>query len=90
MHGPRLIADDWNTTLVDQTYTEKTINFLRRHKADCPDRPFYVHLTYEAPHKPHDVPERFVGASGVSPRCDQILYLDALGGEVLKAVEELG
>jgi len=90
VHVPRLIAEDWNTALVDQTYTEKTITFLRRHKADCPDRPFYIHLTYEAPHKPHDVPERFVGASGVSQHCDQILYLDATVGEVLKAVDELG
>ena len=90
VYGPRLIAEDWNTALVDQTFTEKTIDFLRRHKARTPDQPFYVHLTYEAPHKPNDVPDRFAGASGVSPRCDQILYLDAMVGRVLKAIEELG
>jgi arylsulfatase A-like enzyme len=89
-HGPRLVADDWNTALVDQTYTDKAIVFLRQHKAKSPDRPFYVHLTYEAPHKPHDVPARFVGASGVSQHCDQILYLDEQVGRVLKAVDELG
>ena len=90
VRGPRLIAEDWNTALVDQTYTEKTIDFLRQHKAQTADQPFYIHLTYEAPHLPNDVPEPFVGASGVSPRCDQILYLDAMVGRVLKAVEELG
>ena len=90
VHGPRLIAKDWNTALVDQIYTEKIIDFLRKHKAETPDRPFYIHLTYEAPHKPHDVPERFVGASGVSQHCDQILYLDAMVGEVLDAVDKLG
>lgn len=90
VHGPRLVAEDWNTALVDQIYTHKTIDFLRRHKAQTPDQPFYIHLTYEAPHKPDDVPERFVGASDVSPRCDQILYLDAMVGRVLKAIEELG
>jgi arylsulfatase A-like enzyme len=90
VHGPRLIAEDWNTALVDQIFTEKTIDFLRRHKAQTSDQPFYIRLTYEAPHKPDDVPERFVGASDVSPRCDQILYLDAMVGRVLKAIEELG
>ena len=90
VRGPRLIAEDWNTALVDQIYTDQTVDFLRQHKAATPDQPFYLHLTYEAPHTPHDVPERFVGASDVSPRCDQILYLDAMVGRVLKSVEELG
>jgi arylsulfatase A-like enzyme len=90
VHGPRLIAEDWNTAFVDQIYTEKTVHFLREHKAKTPDQPFYIHLTYEAPHKPHDVPQRFVGASGVSQHCDQILYLDEMVGRVLKAVDELG
>ena len=90
VRGPRLIAEDWNTALVDQTFPDKTLDFLRRHEAEAPDQPFYIHLTYEAPHKPDDVPDRFVGVSGVSPRCDQILYLDAMVGRVLKAIEELG
>lgn len=90
VRGPRLIADDWNTAQVDEAYTGKAINFLRTHKTQTPGQPFYLHLTYEAPHKPHDVPDRFVGASGVSPHCDQVLYLDENVGEMLKAVEELG
>ena len=88
--GPRLVADDWNTATVDETYTDKTIAFLREHKSQHADQPFYIHLTYEAPHKPHDVPDRFVGASGISERCDQILYLDEQVGRVLKIVDELG
>jgi len=89
-HGPRLVADDWNTAFVDQAYTDKTISFPRKHKAEHPGRPFYIHLTYEAPHKPHDVPKRFAGASGVSQHCDQILYLDEQVGRVLDTVDELG
>jgi len=90
VRGPRWIAEDWDIRRVDEIYTEKTLSFIRKHHAANPKQPFYIHLPYEAPHKPNDVPDRFRGKSGLSERSDQVLALDWMVGKLLSCLDELG
>lgn len=90
VRGPRWIAEDWDIRRVDEIYTEKTLDFIRKHHATRPKQPFYIHLPYEAPHKPNDVPDRFRGKSGLSERSDQVLALDWMVGKLLGVLDELG
>lgn len=89
-HGPRLVAEGFDVGGVDIVYAEKTINFLKMHHAKTPNKPFYVHLMLETPHKPNVVPPEFKGKSGLSPRSDQLLVMDHVVGKVLDAVDKLG
>ena len=90
VRGARLIAEDWDIRRVDEIYTDKTLSFIRKHHATRPNQPFYIHLPYEAPHKPNDVPDRFRGKSGLSERSDQVLALDWMVGELMRCLDELG
>jgi len=90
VRGPRWLAEDWDIRRVDEIYTEKTLNFIRKHHATNPQQPFYIHLPYEAPHKPDEVPDRFRGKSGISKRSDQVLALDWMVGKLLRVLDELG
>lgn len=87
--GPLMIADDWQPELVDQIYTEKSVDFIIRHVEENKDRPFYLHLTPEAPHRPNIVPDFMKGTSDSGIRGDHIQMFDWMVGEIMNALKRL-
>ncbi len=46
--------------LHDTTFiTDQGLDFIDRHIAECPDRPFFCHISYVDPHDPYDPPEPY-------------------------------
>ncbi len=88
--GPLMIADDWQPELVDQIYTEKSIDFINRHVEQNNKQPFYLHLTPEAPHRPNIVPDFMKGTSDAGIRGDHIQMFDWMVGEIMNTLEKLG
>jgi arylsulfatase A len=77
-----------------EVFTARAVDFVRRHK----DAPFFLHVTYNAPHFPFQCPERYVGpfrASGQLKETVAVLYgmiacMDEGIGQILRAVKECG
>jgi arylsulfatase A len=75
-------------------WTEEAVEFIRRHRAE----PFFLHLTYNAPHTPLQAPEEEVRpfaetgkfTKGVSTLYGMIRRMDAGVGRVLEALRETG
>jgi len=75
-------------------WTEEACAFLRRHR----DEPFFLHLTYNAPHTPLQAPDREVEAflndgrfnRGVSTIYAMLRCMDRGIGRVLTTLRELG
>lgn len=87
--GPMLIAEDWQPDQVDYIYTKKTIEFIERHHTEKPNKPFYVHLTPEAPHLPSNVPDFKKGKSQAGARSDHIMMLDWMVGQINETLDRL-
>lgn len=87
--GPRLIAEDWEKDLVDSIYAEKTVSFIKDHVESRTDRPFYIHLTPEAPHLPSNLPDFMKGKSTAGDRGDHVQMLDWIVGRIMGALDEL-
>ena len=71
--------------------TDEAVGFIRRHK----DRPFYVHLAYNAVHAPAEAPEEDIKKFNTGDRTRDtlmamLLHLDAGVGRVVRALEEAG
>ena len=75
-------------------FSDEAVGFLRRHK----DEPFFLHLSYNAPHGPLQVPQENVkpylengrNNQGVSHVYGMVDRLDAGIGRVLEELERLG
>jgi len=74
----------------DLLFHDKVIDFITRHRAEHPDKPFFVVFSTQISHAPVLPAPEFRGKSGGGPRGDFILELDALTGRLLDALDELG
>lgn len=88
--GPSLIDVNWQPDLVDSIYTVKAINFIKEHVENEGNKPFYLHLTPEAPHLPNNVPDFMKGSSQAGKRGDHIQMFDWMVGEIDKTLHESG
>ncbi len=84
--GEKVIALNPDQTKLTTTYTEKAVDFLRRHK----DRPFFLYVPHNMPHVPLHVSERFRGKSEQGLYGDVIMEIDWSVGQILQALRELG
>jgi arylsulfatase A-like enzyme len=84
MSGGR--AARWVDEDMADTFTQKAVAFLERHR----DRPFFLYFATHDIHVPRVPHPRFAGRSGMGPRGDAILQLDASVGAVLDALARLG
>lgn len=87
--GPSVIDIGWQPDLVDSIYTAKAINFITGHVKTSGNKPFYLHLTPEAPHLPNNVPDFMKNTSQAGKRGDHIQLFDWMVGEVDKTLHEL-
>ena len=82
MRDPEMRGDT-----VDDLYVDEAIAFMKR-SVDA-EKPFFVYLPINAAHGAVDVPEEFKGKSGVSSRCDKVLWVNKSVGRINEALSEL-
>jgi arylsulfatase A-like enzyme len=75
---------------VDLVFLRKSQEFLERHVATSPEKPFFLYHCTQAVHLPSFAAKQFQGKSGAGPHGDFIHELDAIVGELLSTLERLG
>jgi arylsulfatase A-like enzyme len=74
---------------VDDIYVDKAIAFIRAHRKQHADRPFFVYLPLNAIHGAVQVPKRFEGKTGMTKREDKILWANENVGRMLAALDRM-
>ena len=87
---PGWIAPGFDIETVDPTFVEKAEAFMRRSRAEAPDRPFFLYLALSAPHAPWLPPAFVTGKSQAGPRGDQVVLVDWCVGRIVQALEDMG
>ncbi len=82
MRDPEMRGDT-----VDDLYVDEAIAFMERAVAE--KKPFFVYLPINAAHGAVDVPKEFQGKSGVSSRCDKVLWVNKSVGRINEALSAL-
>jgi arylsulfatase A len=73
----------------DQLFLEKALTFIRSHREQRPDEPFFLVLSTQISHAPVLPSPEFAGTSGAGPRGDFVRELDQITGRLLDALAEL-
>jgi len=87
---PGLVAPDFDLEEVDMVFLEKSLEFLDRHAANNPDKPFFLFHSLQAVHLPSFPGKDFQGKSGAGPHGDFIFQFDHVVGQLLKKIDSLG
>jgi len=87
---PGLMAPDWDLEQVDVKLCEKAARFIKDHKRDQPNKPFFLYYALSAPHIPWVNPKFIRGASKEGPRGDLNALVDWCVGEVRRALAAQG
>mgnify|MGYP002623151697 FL=1 len=87
VQNERVIEAPVDRTTLTRRYTERTIEFIQRHK----DRPFFICLAHAMPGSTRApfASERFQGKSANGPWGDSVEEIDWSTGEIVRAVREL-
>jgi len=86
LDGNRVVDFRVDQHLTTRTYTEKAVDFIRRHA----DSPFFLYLAHSMPHVPIYASPEFDGRSGNGLYADVIEEIDWSVGQVFTALEEQG
>jgi arylsulfatase A-like enzyme len=76
----------WVDEAIADTLTAKAVSFIERRAAG----PFFLYFATHDIHVPRLPNPRFAGASGLGPRGDAIVELDACVGDIVGALDRLG
>ncbi len=87
---PGMIAPGFDLEAVDQVFLQKSVAFLRAHAAKENDQPFFLFHSAQAVHLPSFPSKAFQGKTAAGPHGDFIHEFDAIVGELMKVLEELG
>ena len=74
----------------DLLFCDKTLAFIRDHRKNHADRPFFAVFSTQISHAPVLPAEEFRGKTKAGARGDFVFELDALVGRVLDTLDELG
>ena len=78
-------AARWVDEDIADVLTSKAVSFVEQHK----EQPFFLYFATHDIHVPRVPHPRFAGESGLGPRGDVILQLDACVGEIMKTLDRL-
>ena len=84
--GDQPTSDGTSEELLTERYTQDGIKWMQSVK----DRPFFLYLSYHAPHEPLAASPAFLGKSAGGLYGDVVEELDFGVGQVLKAIVDLG
>ena len=76
-------AARWLDEDIADTITDRAVSFIEKRR----DRPFFLYFATHDIHVPRVPHSRFAGKSGMGPRGDVILQLDACVGRILSALD---
>lgn len=82
----KVIETDPDQSLFTRRITEKSVSFIRRHKA----KPFFLYVPHIMPHVPIFASDRFRGKSPHGLYADVVEELDWSVGMIIAAVEQAG
>lgn len=85
-----MIASDFDLEEVDMLFLRKSREFLEQHAKSQPEKPFFLLHSTHAVHLPSFAAKPFRGSTSAGPHGDFIHECDAIVGELLETVEELG
>lgn len=85
-----LMTEGWRDDLVDVTFAEKAVSFVRRHVREHPEAPFFLYLAPSAPHRPCLPPPFMKGKSDAGLRGDMVMVFDWVVGQVVETLRDLG
>jgi len=74
----------------DLLFLEKSLKFMREHRKNSPDKPFFLYLSTQVAHAPSFPAPEFQGKTEAGPHGDFIFELDHIVGEVMNELERLG
>ncbi|MFN7342301.1 MAG: sulfatase-like hydrolase/transferase, partial [bacterium] len=74
---------------VDELFFEKTVNFIKEHRKQTPEKPFFALLSTQIAHAPVLPDPKFNGKTQCGPRGDFIYQLDDITGRLLDVLKEL-
>lgn len=76
----------WKDEDFASVLNDKVTAFITQHK----DKPFFLYYSLPSIHVPRSPGARFVGATKMGPRGDDIVQMDWMTGEVMKTLQKLG
>jgi len=84
------MAPGYNFMEADLIFYNKSREFIKKHRKNTPDKPFFAVLSTQIAHAPVLPAPEFNGATKAGPRGDFVWELDVLVGRMIDLVKELG
>ena len=85
-----MIAPDYDLEELDMVFLKKSREFLEQHAQSQPEKPFFLLHSMAAVHLPSFASKQFQGSTKAGPHGDFIHELDAIVGELMKTLDQLG
>lgn len=85
-----MIAPDFDLENVDMLFLKKSVEFMRRHVKESPDKPFFLFHSTQAVHLPSFAAPAFQGKTKAGPHGDFIFEFDKIVGMLMKTLDHLG
>ncbi|MFN9717741.1 MAG: sulfatase-like hydrolase/transferase, partial [Planctomycetota bacterium] len=83
------MADGYRFEDADLLFYDRTVDFIRRHRRESQDRPFFVLLSTQIAHAPVLPAAEFRNRTPAGPRGDFVVELDVIVGRLLDTLKEL-
>ncbi|GAA4467088.1 arylsulfatase [Novipirellula rosea] len=84
-----MVAPDFDLEEVDMVFLKKSQEFLNKHVAETPEKPFFLLHSTQAVHLPSFPGNAFKGKTDSGPHGDFIFELDYVVGELMKTLKRL-
>ncbi len=81
-------SPDWDFNACLPTINQKSVDYIKENAKS--EKPYFMYLSYPAPHAPWFPTEQFKGKSGAGQYGDYVMTLDWCIGKVLDALEATG